>query len=136
MQTEQTVILFDGICNLCNGTVGFLMKKDRKKQFRFVALQSETGKTYIQKFNIPPSTESVIAIKQNRTYFESDAAIEIAGMLPYPWKLGKLIKVIPKKLRDYIYRIIAKNRYKWFGKTDSCRIITEENTMMNGANQE
>jgi predicted DCC family thiol-disulfide oxidoreductase YuxK len=136
MQIKQTVILFDGICNLCNGTVDFLMKKDRKKQFRFVALQSETGKMLVQKFKIPPATESVIAIKENKVYQESDAAIEIAGMLPFPWKLGKVLKVIPKKLRDYIYRVIAKNRYKWFGKTESCRIITEENTMMNNVNQE
>ena len=130
MQTKQTVILFDGICNLCNGTVDFLIKRDRNKQFRFVALQSVTGKILIQKFNIPPATESVIAIKQNLIYFESDAAIEIARLLPFPWKLAILIKIIPKKLRDYIYRIIAKNRYKWFGKTESCRILSEENTMI------
>ena len=125
MQTQQTVILFDGICNLCNGTVDFLIRKDRKKQFRFVALQSETGKTLIHKFNIPLSTESVILIQQNRIYFESDAAVEIAGLLPFPWKLGKLIKIIPKKLRDSFYSVIAKNRYKWFGKTDSCRLMDE-----------
>ena len=125
MQTQQTVILFDGICNLCNGTVDFLIRKDRKKQFRFVALQSETGKTLIHKFNIPLSTESVILIQQNRIYFESDAAVEIAGLLPFPWKLGKLIKIIPKKIRDSFYRVIAKNRYKWFGKTDSCRLMAE-----------
>ena len=130
MQTKQTVILFDGFCNLCNGTVDFLIKRDRNKQFRFVALQSVTGKILIQKFNIPPATESVIAIKQNLIYFESDAAIEIARLLPFPWKLAILIKIIPKKLRDYIYRIIAKNRYKWFGKTESCRILSEENTMI------
>ena len=130
MQTQQIVILFDGICNLCNGTVDFLIKRDRNKQFRFVALQSVTGKILIQKFNIPPATESVIAIKQNLIYFESDAAIEIARLLPFPWKLAILIKIIPKKLRDYIYRIIAKNRYKWFGKTESCRILSEENTMI------
>ncbi len=130
MQTKQTVILFDGFCNLCNGTVDFLIKRDRNKQFRFVALQSETGKILIQKFNIPPATESVIAIKQNLIYFESDAAIEISRLLPFPWKLAILIKIIPKKLRDYIYRIIAKNRYKWFGKTESCRILSEENTMI------
>ena len=130
MQIKQTVILFDGICNLCNGTVDFLMKKDRKKQFRFVALQSESGKMLVQKFKIPPVTESVIAIKENKVYLDSDAAIEIARLLPFPWKLAILIKIIPKKLRDYIYRIIAKNRYKWFGKTESCRILSEENTMI------
>ena len=130
MQIKQTVILFDGICNLCNGTVDFLIKRDRNKQFRFVALQSESGKMLVQKFKIPPVTESVIAIKENKVYLDSDAAIEIARLLPFPWKLAILIKIIPKKLRDYIYRIIAKNRYKWFGKTESCRILSEENTMI------
>lgn len=130
MQIKQPVILFDGICNLCNGTVDFLIKKDRKKQFRFVALQSEEGKKFVQNFKIPSETDSVILIKQNLIYFESDAIIEIATMLSYPWKLVNFAKIVPKIIRDGVYRSIAKNRYKWFGKTDSCQIITEDNEMI------
>jgi len=126
MQTNQSIILFDGICNLCNGTVDFLLKKDRKKQFRFITLQSDTGKWLTRKFQIPPETDSVILIKQNRAYFESEAVVEIAGMLPFPWKLGAIIKIIPKKIRDGLYRQIAKNRYRWFGKGDKCRIMSAE----------
>jgi len=120
------IILFDGVCNLCNGTVDFLLKRDRKKQFRFVALQSESGKLYIRKFQIPVNTDSVILIRFNQVYFESDAIIEIAGMLNYPWKLGVIVKIIPKKIRNGLYRIIARNRYRWFGKRSTCRIPSSE----------
>ena len=126
MQIKQAVILFDGLCNLCNGTVDFLIKKDRKKQFRFIPLQSEKGKSLIQKFQIPINTDSVILINANKAYFESDSVIEIARMLNYPWKLGVLGKFIPKKIRDGIYRLIAKNRYRWFGKRETCRIPADE----------
>lgn len=122
MQIKQPVILFDGFCNLCNGTVDFLIKKDRKKLFIYVPLQSETGKFFIQKFQIPVNTDSVILINENKVYFESDSVIAIAGLLSYPWKLGIFGKFIPKKIRDGFYRLIAKNRYRWFGKRKTCRI--------------
>jgi predicted DCC family thiol-disulfide oxidoreductase YuxK len=127
MENQYPIILFDGFCNLCNGTVDFLLKRDHKKQFRFAPLQSETGKLLIQKFEIPSNTDSVILIKLNRIYFESDAAIEIAGILPFPWKLGVIFKIVPKKIRNGLYRWIAKNRYRWFGKRTTCRIPTSEN---------
>ena len=126
MEKQNPVILFDGVCNLCNGTVDFLLKRDRKKQFRYAALQSETGKTMIQKFHIPEQTDSVILIKLNKVYFESDAAIEITNMLPYPWKLGIIFQIIPKIIRNKIYKWVAKNRYGWFGKRETCRIPTPE----------
>jgi predicted DCC family thiol-disulfide oxidoreductase YuxK len=122
METKQPVILFDGFCNLCNGTVNFLLKKDRKKQFSFVPLQSDEGKIYIREYQIPADTDSVILIKSNRVYFESDAAVEIGEMLSFPWKTMYFIKYIPKIIRDKIYRWVAKNRYRWFGKRESCRI--------------
>ncbi len=122
MEAEQPIILFDGICNLCNGTVDFLLKHDKKKQFRFVPLQSDEGKLYIQKYQIPSDTDSVLLIKSNQVYFESDAAVEIAEMLNFPWKLARYIKFIPKKMRDKVYRWMAKNRYRWFGKRESCRV--------------
>jgi len=126
MQLKQPVILFDGFCNLCNGTVDFLIKRDHKKQFTYIPLQSESGKLLIQEFHIPMITDSVILVKLNQVYFESDTVIEIAGMLSYPWKLGVCAKFIPKKIRDGIYRLIAKNRYRWFGKRETCRIPTSE----------
>lgn len=122
MHEKQTVILFDGICNLCNGAVDFLIKKDPNKQFRYVSLQSETGKRLIRKFNIPAEIDSLVLIKNNVCLFESDAVVEIAGMLPYPWKTGKMIKFIPAKIRNGLYRLIAKNRFRWFGKRENCNL--------------
>ena len=122
MQIKQPVILFDGFCNLCNGTVDFLIKTDRKNQFVFISIQSEKGKLLIQKYQIPKETDSVIVIKENKSYFESDGVIEIAGMLNYPWKLGVIGRYIPKKIRDALYRLIARNRYRWFGKRKECRM--------------
>lgn len=126
MQSKQPVILFDGVCNLCNGTVDFLIKRDRKKQFRFAALQSGTGKLLIQQFKIPENSDSVILIKSETVFFKSDAVLEIAGMLPYPWEIAIFLKLIPKKIREKLYDRIAKNRYSWFGKREICRIPTAE----------
>lgn len=122
MKEQNPIILFDGVCNLCNGTVDFLLKYDRKKQFRFASIQSKAAKLLFRKFQIPAETDSVILIKSNQVYFESDAAIEIAGMLSFPWKMVVVFRIIPKKMRDNIYQWIAKNRYRWFGKRDICRI--------------
>jgi len=122
MKQQNPIIIFDGECNLCNGTVDFLLKRDSKKQFRFASIQSEAAQLLFRKFQIPSEVDSVILIKSNKVYFESDAAIEIAGMLPFPWKMGTIFRIIPKKIRDNIYRRIAKNRYRWFGKRDTCRI--------------
>jgi predicted DCC family thiol-disulfide oxidoreductase YuxK len=122
MKEQNPIILFDGVCNLCNGTVDFLLKHDSKKQFRFASIQSEAAQLLFRKFQIPAETDSVILIKSNKVYFESDATIEIAGMLSFPWKMVAVFRIIPKKMRDNIYRRIAKNRYRWFGKRDICRI--------------
>jgi predicted DCC family thiol-disulfide oxidoreductase YuxK len=122
MNQQNPIILFDGVCNLCNGTVNFLLKHDSKKQFRFAPIPSEVAQLLFRKFQIPAETDSVILIKSNKVYSESDAAIEIAGMLSFPWKMMVVFRIIPKKMRDTIYRLIAKNRYRWFGKRDICKI--------------
>ena len=123
VQSEKHIILFDGICNLCNGAVNFILKRDKKKQFRFVALQSEKGGNLISKFKIAPKTDSIILILNKQVYTESDAAIAIAKLLPAPWNWFSAFKIIPKNLRDGIYKWIAKNRYRWFGKRETCRIF-------------
>ena len=122
MEEFQPIILFDGICNLCNGTVDFLLKHDRKKQFKYIPMQSADGKLLIVKYQIPADTDSVILIKSNRVYIESEAVIEIAVMLNFPWKMARIMKFVPAKIRNMFYRWIAKNRYRWFGKRESCRI--------------
>ncbi len=125
MTGGKALILYDGICNLCSGSVGFILKKDKKKQFRFVALQSEEGLKLIQRFQIPKAVDSVILIKKDHVFIESDAAIEICKLLPSPYKWFTIFKSVPEKWRDKIYSWVAKNRYSWFGKKNQCCYFEE-----------
>jgi predicted DCC family thiol-disulfide oxidoreductase YuxK len=127
---NHPLVLFDGVCNLCNGTVDFIIKRKSKTPFRFVALQSEAGEKLVKKYNIPPEIDSVILIDNNKAFWKSKAALEIARRLPFPWKLAVGLKIIPKRWRDGVYLWIAKNRYRWFGKKTSCRLPTPEEKML------
>lgn len=88
-----------------------------------MSLQSNEGQKLVTNYKIAPETDSVILIKNNVAFVESDAAIEIGKMLPIPWKWASVFRIIPKKIRDMIYRWIARNRYRWFGKRKTCRVI-------------
>ncbi len=122
MLINQSIVLFDGFCNLCNATVDFVMKHDRKNQFTFLPLQSESAKDLRQKYDFPELTDSVILIKSDKVFTESDAIVEIAEMLGFPWKFAVVLKILPLKFRNKIYRWVANNRYRWFGKRESCKI--------------
>ena len=123
---NNPVILFDGVCKLCNGSVDFIVKRDRSGIFRFIALQSEEGEKYIKRFHIPDETDSVVLVYRNRVYTESEAIIEICRFLPSPWKWIAGIKILPEKWRNNIYRLIARNRYFIFGKNEKCRMNSFE----------
>ncbi len=127
---NHPLILFDGTCNLCNSVVDFIIKRQPRASFRFVTLQSDTGKKLIEKYNIPSEIDSVILLIDNKIYAESEAAVEIARLLPFPWNIAVGFKVIPWGLRNKIYRWIAKNRYSWFGKEVSCRLPTPEEKIL------
>lgn len=122
MREEKSILLFDGVCNLCNGLVRFILKRDKMKQFDFVALQSKKGKEFIESYEIPQETDSVILIYKNSVYMESNAAIKISQLLPAPWSWAVVFKIIPKTWRDKMYRWVAKNRYSWFGKSEMCNL--------------
>ncbi len=124
--SKNPLVLFDGVCNLCNGTVDFILKRDRKKQFRFVALQSESGELIRKKYHFPEGIDSVIFILEGKVFYESDAAMEIARLLPVPWKWATIFKLVPVGFRNAVYQWIARNRYRWFGKKEECRIPTQE----------
>lgn len=127
LEEGKKLILFDGVCNLCNGAVNFIIKRDRKDEFRYASLQSATGQKYLEERNIDPGEiDSIILIEPGTAYFiKSDAALEIAGSLGWPWKALYLFNyILPRPLRDRIYDIIARNRYRWFGKKDQCMIPT------------
>lgn len=121
------VLLFDGVCNLCNGTVQFILKADRKQLFRFASLQSEVGQQLLHAaaYDGPP-LDSVVLIKDQRVFTHSEAVLEIAHLLGGGWALLYGFQVIPKAWRDRIYTWIAQNRYRWFGKKEQCMIPSPE----------
>jgi len=121
----MNIILFDGICNFCNSSVNFIMARDYKNKFKFAALQSEAGQELTRKLNIDTKKlDSIILIKDNRYYARSSAVILIAKELGFPWNLLYIFIIIPPFIRNISYNIIARYRYKWFGKRESCRVPT------------
>lgn len=120
MKTGNPVLLFDPYCNLCNGVVKFLRKHDHKKQFVFIPLQSEKGKELVRQFDVPENIDAVVLITSEGIFTASDAALEIARNVPILSKVAAVLKFIPKTLRDRIYRFIAANRYRWWGKRNAC----------------
>jgi predicted DCC family thiol-disulfide oxidoreductase YuxK len=121
------IVLFDGVCNLCSGSVQFILKWDPEARFRFASLQSEIGQTIQAEHGLDPGTlSSVLLVEEGRLYRESDAALRIARYLPGAWKLLTVLRIVPRPLRDGLYRLIARNRYRWFGKADTCWLPTPE----------
>lgn len=124
---KQSVILFDGVCNLCSGWVQFVIKRDPKELFKFAPLQSEFGNSIIRDYNIKmKGTASIVLIEHNKAHIESTAILRIVSQLKGPIKILRLFSLIPKPIRDNIYRFISKNRYRFFGKKESCLIPSKE----------
>jgi predicted DCC family thiol-disulfide oxidoreductase YuxK len=124
---NKSIILFDGVCNLCNASVNFIIKHDKKERFLFASLQSDAAKEILLQF---PSKKielsSLILIENGKIYEKSSAILKITKHLNSGLNLFYIFKIIPKLLRDKLYSIIAKNRYKWFGKKSSCMIPTKK----------
>lgn len=122
-QNAEYIILFDGVCNLCNGSVQFIIRNDKRNRFKFAALQSEAGQKIVQKIqeqkgNTVP--ESIVLVAQGRYRFESTAVLHIARLLGFPWLLFFPLILVPPVLRNYLYRFVGKNRYRWFGQRAAC----------------
>lgn len=127
IEHSEAIILFDGVCNLCSGAVQFIIKRDPSAHFKFASLQSDFGQRQLERFNLDPrALHSVILIQNNQFYQRSDAALMISRKLVGGWPLLYGFKILPRFLRDGIYNIIAKNRYRLFGKNDSCWIPTPD----------
>ncbi len=126
---DKQLILFDGVCNLCNSSVLFVIKRDKKDRFLFAPLQSDIGKAIIKKFNIDTEqTDSILlynSTKDSLTY-KSTAALLVAKQLRFPTNILAVFLVVPAFIRNWVYTFIAKNRYKWYGKKESCMIPTPE----------
>nr|WP_319268756.1 DCC1-like thiol-disulfide oxidoreductase family protein [uncultured Draconibacterium sp.] len=115
------IILFDGVCNLCNSAVDLILQKAQENNFKLVALQSAEGQKILKTFDLSLEINTVILIKNNQVFSESDAALEICKHLKTPWNWLTAFKILPKMWRDSLYRFVANRRYKWFGKRTTCR---------------
>ena len=122
----MNIILFDGVCNLCNNSVSFIIKHDKNNIFRFAALQTNAGEKLIHQYHLLEDKKSIILLKEGVVFYKSDAVIEIAKQLSGWPKVLKYGYIFPKFLRDGIYHLIAKNRYFLFGKKETCSIPTEK----------
>lgn len=125
MKPENRIVLFDGVCNFCNSSIQFIIRHDPKGIFKYAALQSDYAKKLVGD-RISPEPESVILYEDGKVYDRTTAALKIARHLSGLWPLLYIFIVIPAFLRDPIYKLIAKNRYKWFGKQEACMVPSKE----------
>jgi predicted DCC family thiol-disulfide oxidoreductase YuxK len=124
---ESSVVLFDGVCNVCNAAVNFIIDRDPEGRFRFASLQSPEGQALSAPHGIDGSQPStMVLLEDGKAYTESAAALRIARKLSGPWPVAYAAVLVPRALRDAAYRYFAANRYRWFGRTEQCRIPTPE----------
>ena len=120
------MILFDGVCNLCSNSVQFIIKRDQEKKFLFASLQSNYGQELLKKYNLPTNTfNSFILYENEKLLTRSTAALKMFEQLK-GWKWVKIFWIIPKFIRDAVYNLIARNRYKWFGRKNECWLPTPD----------
>ena len=121
------VILFDGVCNLCNGSVQFVIKRDRQKYFRFASLQSDSAIRVLSEYaDFATVPDSIVLIEDHRVWVKSAAILRIARHLRFPWPAAYAFTAIPRPLRDWVYDLVARHRYRWFGRKDYCMVPTPE----------
>ena len=124
----RRIILFDGICNLCNGSVQFVIQRDPQKLFRLAALQSSSAQRLLTECGVDPSSlpDSLILVEDHTVYVRSDAVLRIGRALPFPWSMLAAAGLwIPRILREPVYQWVARNRYRWFGRRETCRMPQE-----------
>lgn len=124
---EQSILLFDGVCNLCNGIVRFVLKRDPSARFLFASLQSESGRERLARFGLSGTDfDTVILIEDGNWYGKSSAALRTLRLLGWPWKALYAFMLVPRPIRDAVYDLVARNRYRVFGKRESCMLPTPE----------
>ncbi|WP_310587238.1 thiol-disulfide oxidoreductase DCC family protein [Flectobacillus major] len=127
MKTQEIasdgIILFDGVCNFCNASINFVIDHDPHQHFKFASLQSAFGQAVLAKYQRSTADfDSVILLKNNKLYQKSSAAIEIVKSLSGGWQYLAIFRVLPEFIRDFVYDLVAQNRYKIFGRTEACRM--------------
>jgi len=126
---DAPVVLFDGVCNLCHGAVQFILDHDRTHALRFASQQSEGGRALMRDHGVAipaGDPETIFLVESGRVFERSAAALRIAAHLTFPFSLLRALVIVPRPIRDVLYRFVAKNRYRWFGKTNECRVPTPE----------
>lgn len=127
METTQPILLFDGVCNLCNNWVQLVIRNDKKGRFKFAALQSEKGQQLLRQLGLPQQNfTSLVLIENGKYYLKSTAALRIAKKLNGAWPVAYSLMVVPGFIRNFVYDMVANNRYRWFGRQDSCMLPTPE----------
>ncbi|MFT7386539.1 MAG: putative DCC family thiol-disulfide oxidoreductase YuxK [Nonlabens sp.] len=127
MKQSQDIVLFDGVCNLCNAAILFIIKRDKNNRFKFAPLESDTGKELLSMHQIDSSKiDSIVLISGDSAFAKAGAALRISKHLTGLWPLLYSLVIIPRCISDVVYDFIARNRYKWFGKKESCMIPTPE----------
>jgi len=123
----SAIVLFDGVCNLCNGAVAFIIARDRRAQFGFASLQSDAGRRLLRELSGDDALpDTFVLVEDGRMFTQSTAALRIARRLGFPWSLAALLTVLPRAIRDGAYRLVARNRYRWFGKRETCMMPTAD----------
>ena len=123
----MNVVYFDGVCNLCNSAVNFLIDQDKQGRLKFASLQSEAGKAVLHRSGMPEQDyDSFILVKNGQLFQKSDAVLEVVRLLGGGWLLLYGFKIVPRAWRDWVYTKLAQNRYRWFGKRTQCRLPTPE----------
>ncbi|EMA59596.1 thiol-disulfide oxidoreductase DCC family protein [Halorubrum lipolyticum] len=123
----EAVVLFDGVCNLCNGLVSVLIPRDPDGRLQFAALQSDAGQDLLTRHGLPTEGfDSFVLVEGEQLYTKSDAAIRVAELLGWPYRAARVGRLIPSGLRDPLYDVVADNRYDWFGRKDQCMIPDED----------
>ncbi|HET6225082.1 MAG TPA: thiol-disulfide oxidoreductase DCC family protein [Bacteroidia bacterium] len=124
---SKAIVLFDGVCNFCDASVNFIIRHDKKDYFRFAPLQSEKGKQLLQQFNVDTNElNTFILLENNKIYTRSTASLKVTRRLSGAYFLLYAFMLVPPFIRDAVYNLIAKNRYKLFGKKDNCMVPTPE----------
>lgn len=127
LSKQHQIVLFDGVCTLCNQSIDFIIRRDEQDVFKFASLQSEFAQELLKDYPVDAQAlDSVLLIKDAKLYQKSTAALHIAKQLRGGWKLMYGFIIVPKFLRDAVYQWIARNRYRWFGKKETCRLPTPE----------
>ncbi|TNE82383.1 MAG: DUF393 domain-containing protein [Bacteroidetes bacterium] len=121
-QLKNPIVLFDGYCHLCDGSISFIVKKEKGSKLRFTPLQGETFKSLQASIPFNPIPDSILLYENGKWYAESGAVLRIARYLKQPYRLAYSFLIIPRFLRDFIYKLVARYRYAWFGKRSSCRM--------------